>query len=26
VPAFLDDAQARIDRAGTFGGEGGKQQ
>ena len=22
VPAFLDDAQARIDRAGTFGGEG----
>ena len=22
VPAFLDDAQARIDRAGTLGGEG----
>ena len=26
VPAFLDDAQARIDRAGTPGGEGDKQQ
>jgi nucleolar protein 56 len=26
VPAFLDDAQARIDRAGTAGGKGGKRQ
>ena len=26
VPAFLDDAQERIDRAGTYGKEEGKQQ